>query len=384
MFTSVLFTSPEGSRRRAVTLVELLVVVAIISLLMAILIPAVQSARESARKVSCGNNLRQFGIGLAAHADRDSKTRYCTGAFDWTRDGAVTRYGWVADLVNSEIPVGKMLCPSNPSQVGSAIAQLIDTPVGSLPAENCVPIKGPPPELGPDGVTVITPAPCHEIVGGGVAEGAARVPHVQEVLAKFYNTNYTASWWLVRSGVLLGTDGRLRERVSGCGLSLESRNSTFGPLQRSQADRAGVPNSFIPVLGDGAIGPQHLSQDVGPFTSGLFTVHSMTAGPRLKATGSLDIAAFPTGATFGAWWGEWTHQTLQDFRRFAPLHKGTANILFADGSVQSFVDANKDNLLNNGFAPGTTGFASDEIELSQEEFLSRWSLRKDSTGGSGG
>ena len=167
-------SAPElghAARRNAFTLVELLVVIAIIGMLVAILLPAVSSAREAARRSTCANNLKQIGLGLLGF--HESRNQFPKGSGISNRR-ALAAVGWHVFVLPfiEEQSLYEQIAPdeNGVSRTLNLLAKSHELPVYSCPSAGTT-------SYSPDGgaITVVLTRRLRESNYVGVG-GAGRVP----------------------------------------------------------------------------------------------------------------------------------------------------------------------------------------------------------------
>ncbi len=406
------------SKRAGFTLIELLVVISIIAILVALLLPAVQAAREAARNTQCKNNLRQLGIAFHNFAAKDSRGRLSTGQWDFKRDGAMDKWGWVADVVS--IKSGKpdqMKCPSNPVRGSEKLNDCL-----GVSTSNGARLWVLPPER--YNVTEI-----FDITGQGTAtvtiagaNSTTALQATQKLVNQLgMNTNYSGSWHMSRSGLKYATQGTGTSSYLGVVLSgtyayttttagtatiggLKEVNNTTGPLTLRMLEGSAVPSNNIPLLGDtapGDIDEAVLAGDINAeLTVGVRLGEAANDGPAYwdgTASKVALVAAADTGTdvkqfiplsypTIGEQVTEATYAStaaatgglagkliLQDTRDWFAVHGDKANLLMADGSIKELVDLNGDKFFNPGFPvdPGssaqTDGYTANICEINSFE-----------------
>jgi prepilin-type N-terminal cleavage/methylation domain-containing protein/prepilin-type processing-associated H-X9-DG protein len=354
--------SSSFQRRGGFTLVELLVVIAIIGLLVALLLPALSSARQSAIAATANTSLAGFGRSFLITADQDVAERgqMSTGAFDHLRDGDVRRVGWVADVIkNKVLNPGKALDALNPSKVNEKVGDYTGA-TNVTGKGNKTRWKGQNGNLnfgGTNGPKDVTTA-----------------AQFQKVWDDGHNSNFTTTWHFSR-GDVLGSGGTVPSDMdfstadpSKCPLDGD------GPLSESKLMKTTVSRDLIACVsnsrnGDGndATVTQTYADTVNTFTglngadgnppllkAGDFTVESFTDGMTCTPEAGLDVVIGIDGATSEP--ADKVHE-FNDILPIVGARKdgdgrfvgGSAQVLFADGHVTKIRDEDGLNNQPDGF-----------------------------------
>jgi len=340
------------ARQRGFTLIELLVVIAIIGVLIALLLPAVQAAREAARRAQCTNNLKQ--IGLALHNYESSNGSFPlggvnigTGGAGWA--GQSNTLGWrslvlpymeattISNSINFSVTmnnnavdggagytvwvtvINTWLCPSDPGvKNGLRPSQFGDPNAGQYP------VGDPPINPATKAAATVTPVASYagsfgdnQAIGGLTAGGNPwETPICTTVVPPTPQIGWPGFW---------GT-------TYNCGLTADTGGSLRGVFDYRSGQLTKMADFLDGTSGTVLVGEVLPAQAAD---SNFYMLNGSCAGTTLPI--NLDTSGVPgvyPGCAIAFGTNVWACRFSYASKGFKSKHPGGANILFADGSVR--------------------------------------------------
>jgi prepilin-type N-terminal cleavage/methylation domain-containing protein/prepilin-type processing-associated H-X9-DG protein len=331
-------------RRAGFTLVELLVVIAIIGVMVGLLLPAVQAAREAARRMQCSNHMKQ--IGLAMHNYHSAYNQLPTGYYSFpTRDGSGPASLRIDPMTWDAGPGwgwGAMLLPFM-EQAAVAEAIRYDRPMWDLVNANAIATRIPtflcPSATGGDDAFVVQDESGAPLLVDGREMRLGRshyvVNHGQESCwdecgaepaADIFDNIYTGA---VRTVIVNGDTSRVAD-----GPFFRNSKIGFRDILDGTANTIFV-GEHSPIIAD----KTWVGAMPGAFTHP--KVQTLENGPESAAT-LMFVHSGPSGGEFDVAGSPIMHPVNHPFKHVCQMisqHQGGGNVLFGDGSVRFVTDS---------------------------------------------